>query len=81
MQEANKQFLKECALYVRGEVKQIKLRGKQETVKLFAEALSASRKFYVALEEGDFKETVAMLKYKRSASGALRESTGYVWPL
>lgn len=81
MQEANKEFLRECALYVRGEVERVKIRGKQKTVNLFAEALSASRKFYVALEEGDFKRAVTALRDKRAASGALRESTGYIWPL
>ena len=81
MKEAKKQFLRECALYVRGEVSEIKIRGDKKTVALFASALSESRKFYVALHKNDLKETITALKGKRSASKALREQTGYIWPL
>ena len=81
MQQARKQFIKECALYVRGDVSHVRLAGDSNTVKLFATTLSESRKFYVALQEGDFKDAVAALKRKRAASSALREQTGYIWPL
>ena len=81
MQHARKQFIKECALYVRGDQQQIRLSGDGATVKLFANALIESRKFYVALHEGDFKNAVDALKKKRAASSALRKQTGYVWPL
>ena len=81
MQQAKKQFIRECALFVRGDVSQVRLGGDTDTVKLFANALSESRKFYVALQEGDFKEALVTLKRKRAASSALRDQTGYVWPL
>ncbi len=81
MQQARKQFIKECALYIRGDVSQVRLRGDTGTVKLFANALSESRKFYLALQEGDFKDAIVALKKKRAASSMLREQTGYVWPL
>ena len=81
MQQDRKQFIKECALYVKGDIESVRLRGDTATVKLFADALSESRKFYIALQEGDFKEALTALKRKRSASCTLREQTGYVWPL
>ena len=81
MQQAKRQFIKECALYIRGDLSQVRLRGDSDTVKLFANALSESRKFYLALQEGDFKDAIVALKRKRTASSILREQTGYVWPL
>ena len=81
MQQDRKQFIKECALYVKGDIEQVRLNGDTATVKLFADALSESRKFYIALQEGDFKDALTALKRKRNASSVLREQTGYVWPL
>tara|TARA_B100001094_G_C18126849_1_gene769990 strand:+ start:783 stop:1028 length:246 start_codon:yes stop_codon:yes gene_type:complete len=81
MKESNKEFLRECALYIRGEVSEIKIHGEKKTVALFATALSESRKFYISLRKNNLKETVTALKNKRTASKALREQTGYVWPL
>lgn len=78
---ANKQFLKECALYIKGEVSEIKIRGNSRAVNLFAKTLSESRKFYVALQKGSLKKALPLLENKRVASRALREKTGYVWPL
>jgi hypothetical protein len=78
---ANKQFLKECALYIKGEVSEIKIKGNSKTISLFAKTLSESRKFYVALQKGSLKRAVPLLESKRAASRALREKTGYVWPL
>ncbi len=81
MRNANKQFLKECALYVKGEISEIKIHGKPKVVQLFATALSESRKFYIALQNEDFRNVVPLLEKKRAASRVLREQTGYIWPL
>jgi len=78
---ANKQFLKECALYIKGEVSEIKIKGNSRVVALFANTLSESRKFYIALQKGNLKKAAPLLESKRSASKILREKTGYVWPL
>ena len=42
MQQDRKQFIKECALYVKGDIEQVRLNGDTATVKLFADALSES---------------------------------------
>ena len=81
MKEHNKVFLRECALYIKGEVSSVKLRGDSRATRLFAEAISSSRKFYLTLQEGDFNKVIPALKDKRDASKALREQTGYIWPL
>jgi hypothetical protein len=81
MQIDNKVFLRDCALYVRGELNEIKLKGNPEVVKLFAEVLSESRRFYLALQGDDLKKVIPLLERKRTASRALRRKTGYVWPL
>ena len=81
MRNANKQFLKECALYIRGEISEIKLHGKPNVVRLFAKTLSESRKFYIALQNEDFRNVIPLLEKKRAASKVLRKQTGYIWPL
>ena len=81
MRKANKQFLRDCARYVKGELAEIRLKGDKETVKLFAKVLSESRKFYAALQGEDLKRVIPLLERKRKASATLREQTGYVWPL
>jgi len=77
----NKQFLKDCALYVKGDITELRFRGKPTVVEAFAKTLSASRKFYVAVQEESFPDAVSALKQKRAASKNLREQTGYTWPL
>jgi len=81
MRKANKQFLRDCARYVKGELAEIKLKGDKKTVTLFANVLAESRKFYTALQGEDLKKVIPLLERKRRASAALREQTGYVWPL
>ena len=81
MSSTNKQFLRDCALYVRGDISELRFRGKPDIVEAFAETLSASRKFYIAVQEDSFPEAISALKQKRAASKALREQTGYTWPL
>ncbi len=81
MQQANKEFLRDCALYVRGDISEIKIKGKPAVVNLFASVLSESRRFFIALQEDDLKGVVPLLERKRAASKLLREKTGYIWPL
>jgi hypothetical protein len=81
MQSVNDTFLRDCALYVKGEISEIKLKGNKDAVNLFAKVLSESRRFYVALQSGEMKDVIPLLERKRAASRALRKKTGYVWPL
>lgn len=81
MRDVRKTFLKECALYIKGELSEVKISGSKKTVALFADVLSESRRFYLALESGDLKKVLPQLAKKKQASNALRERTGYVWPL
>lgn len=81
MRDNKKSFLKECALYIKGDLSEVKMSGSKSTVALVAGVLSESRKFYLALESGDLKSAIPQLGKKRAASKALREHTGYVWPL
>jgi len=81
MRDVRKTFLKECALYIKGELSEVKISGSKKTVTLFADVLSESRRFYLALESGDLKKVLPQLAKKKQASNALRERTGYVWPL
>ena len=81
MRDVRKTFLKECALYIKGELSEVKISGSKKTVSLFADVLSESRRFYLALESGDLKKVLPQLAKKKQASNALRERTGYVWPL
>lgn len=74
-------FIKECALYIKGHVSEVRISGSKKNVELFSKVLSESRKFYLTLQEGDFKNVLPQLTKKRAASRALREQTGYVWPL
>lgn len=81
MKKDNDIFLKHCALYIKGELNEIKIRGNKQTVKLFADVLSESRKFYLALQGKELKDVIPLLEKKRAASRLLRRKTGYVWPL
>ena len=81
MYSTKRTFLKECALYVRGDISEVKISGSKKTAALFAKVLSESRKLYLALESGDFKNVLPQLAKKKAASKALRKQTGYVWPL
>jgi hypothetical protein len=81
MQKEDKVFIRDCALYVKGELKEIKLKGDPRVVRLFADVLSESRKFYLALQSGELKDVIPLLERKRRASRLLRYKTGYVWPL
>ena len=81
MRDNKKSFLKECALYIKGDISEVKISGNKNDVALVANVLSESRKFYLALESGNLKAALPQLNKKRAASNALKKRTGYVWPL
>lgn len=81
MNDVKKSFLRDCALYIKGELTEIKISGPKKTVSLFSAVLSESRKLYLALEDDNLKSVIPQLIKKKHASQALREQTGYVWPL
>jgi|GEM_PF-3823047 hypothetical protein len=81
MKNAKDKFIKECAMYIRGELSEIKIKGQKDVVQLFANVIAESRKFYTALQEDDLKKVMPVLERKKRASQVLRQKTGYVWPL
>lgn len=81
MTVTDKRFLRDCALYVKGDITELRFRGKPTVVEAFAKTLAASRKFYIAIQEESFPEAISALKQKRAASKVLSEQTGYTWPL
>jgi len=81
MKNAKDKFIKECAMYIRGELSEIKIKGQRDVVQLFANVIAESRKFYTALQEDDLKKVMPVLERKKRASQVLRQKTGYVWPL
>ncbi len=81
MQNSEKLFLRDCAKYIKGEIKEIKISGPKSTLRLFAKALSESRKLYKALNvSGDMSKALPILESKRTATRQLRDKTGFVWP-
>jgi hypothetical protein len=81
MKQAKRQFLKDSARYIRGEINEIKLNGSKRTIKLFVEALRESRALYVALQKKtDMSHIIPILESKKQATSRLRERTGFVWP-
>ena len=81
MKRARRQFLRDSARYIRGEINEIKLNGSKRTIKLFIEALRESRALYIALQKKtDMSDIIPILESKKVATGRLRERTGFVWP-
>tara|TARA_Y100000385_G_C12657489_1_gene452245 strand:- start:224 stop:469 length:246 start_codon:yes stop_codon:yes gene_type:complete len=81
MKNAKDKFIEECAMYIKGELSEIKIKGQKDVVQLFANVIAESRKFYTALQEDDLKKVMPVLERKKRASQVLRQKTGYVWPL
>ena len=81
MDEAKRHFLKDCARYIKGEISEVKLRGKKKTVLLFAETLRESKKLYIALQKSkQMSDVIPILESKKRATSRLRKVTGFVWP-
>ena len=81
MNPAKRQFLKDCARYIRGELSEVKLRGNEKTLVLFAEALRESKKLYTTLHDSDrMSDVLPILESKRKATKRLRKVTGFIWP-
>ena len=82
MPDTKKEFLRECALYIRGELPEVKMRGKLNDVKLFVGALKESRELYESLNDDtpDMKNVISKIERKRQATHELRKRTGFIWP-
>ena len=81
MDEAKRHFLKDCARYIKGEISEVKLRGREKTVLLFAEALRESKKLYITLQKSEqMSDVIPILESKKRATSRLRKVTGFVWP-
>ena len=81
MNEHKRQFIKDCARYIRGEINEVKLTGPKQTVKLFAKTLQESRLLFVALQsESKMGAIIPLLESKKKAAALLRAKTGFVWP-
>ncbi len=81
MKDNKRQFLRDCALYIKGELSEVRITGSQKEVKLMAAVIAESRKLYLALQDGDLRDVLPQLSKKRNSSRALKEQTGYIWPL
>jgi len=81
MDPVKRQFLKDCARYIRGEITEIRLNGPKKTIKLFAQALKESRNLYTALHaDKKMSDVLPILESKKFATSKLRKATGFVWP-
>lgn len=82
MKDNKKEFLRDCASYIRGEINEISLRGKKTDCIAIAAALKESRNLYDELnkERPDISCVVAALEKKRSSAQKLRATIGFVWP-
>ena len=81
MNEHKRQFIKDCARYIRGEINEVKLTGPKQTVKLFAKTLQESKLLFIALQsENKMGAIIPLLESKKKAAALLRAKTGFVWP-
>ncbi len=81
MNEHKRQFIKDCARYIRGEINEVKLTGPKQTVKLFAKTLQESKLLFIALQsESKMGAIIPLLESKKKAAALLRAKTGFVWP-
>jgi hypothetical protein len=81
MDPFKRQFLKDCVKYIRGDIKEIRLKGQKKTIKLFAEALKESRNLYSVLNsDNEMSDVIPVLESKKFATSRLRKATGFVWP-
>ena len=81
MNEHKRQFMKDCARYIKGEINEIKLNGPNQTVQLFAKTLRESRLLFIALQsEKKMGAIIPLLESKKRAAALLRSKTGFVWP-
>ena len=82
MRDNRKEFLSDCARYIKGEINEIRLRGNKGDCVLFATALKESRNLFEKLNEGDasVSNVVSALTKKREASRKLAKQIGFTWP-
>jgi hypothetical protein len=78
---AKRQFLKDCARYISGEINEIKLSGSEKTIGLFAHTLRESRALFVALQtKKNISDVIPVLESKKRAAKLLQKRTGFTWP-
>ena len=81
MKAAKRQFLKDCARYISGEINEIKLNGSEKTIRLFARTLKESRALYVVLQtKKGIRDVLPVLESKKRAAKLLHAKTGFAWP-
>jgi hypothetical protein len=82
MQDNRREFLSDCARYIKGDISQIRLRGNKDDCILFATALKESRNLFEKLNEDNTSVSNVMnaLTKKREATRKLSRHVGFAWP-
>ena len=76
-----KRFLAECALYIKGGLESVKIRGSRPIVEALSSVLVESRNLHEQLHQGsDMSQIIQQVKRKRAAAQKLRNITGFMWP-
>ena len=82
MQDNKKEFLSDCARYIKGDISEVRLRGNKEDCVAFATVLRESRNLFEKLNADDASVSSVMsaLAKKRKASHNLAKQVGFAWP-
>jgi len=82
MRNNKKEFLSDCASYIKGEINEIRLKGNKDDCILFAVALRESRNLFEELNADDasIANVMVALTKKRTAARNLSEQAGFRWP-
>ena len=76
-----KKFIAECALYIRGDLDSIKIRGSKSIVEALSSTLVESKKLHEQLHESsDMSKIIQQVQKKRAAAKKLRDISGFIWP-
>ena len=82
MKNNSQDLMKACAKYILGESSGVKLKGSPETLDALQRVLFASRDLYSALQQRRSLEEIRdLLRKKKSAADAFRNTTGLKWLL
>jgi len=82
MKDNKREFLHDCAKYIRGEMNEVRLRGNKKDCVLFASVLKESRSLYQTLNKDNpsISHVMKALGKKREATRELKKNTGFAWP-
>ena len=82
MQDNRREFLGDCARYIKGEINEVRLRGNKGDCILFATALKESRNLFEKLNDNNASVSNVMnaLTKKREATRKLSTHIGFSWP-